>query len=157
MTASDIADDRISEFTFALLEGSGWYQPDYTKTEPFTYGKGEGCNFLDSPCLNSNTAAFSEFCDQPSELGCSLTRRGISLCPYQQLYIDSFADNCPIPLVADDGDCEDEVNQANSAIEFYGYGSKCFTGTIDLGLGGRSAFCLKPTVSIIKIKYNLLD
>jgi len=39
MTANDIVDARISEFTLALLEGTGWYEVDYDMADPFTWGK----------------------------------------------------------------------------------------------------------------------
>ncbi len=33
----------VSEFTFRLMEDSGWYTVDYDYTQPFSWGKGEGC------------------------------------------------------------------------------------------------------------------
>lgn len=37
---------RISPFTLAFLEDSGWYTADVTKSIPLTWGKGQGCDFL---------------------------------------------------------------------------------------------------------------
>lgn len=51
MTASEIDDARISEFTLAFLEGTGWYDVDYTMAEPFNWGRNQGCTFHDGPCL----------------------------------------------------------------------------------------------------------
>src|SRR5689334_22846686 len=105
MTASAISDERITEFSLAFLEGTGWYQPDYTMVEPFTWGKNKGCAFLDTQCLTSgNRAAFPEFCDVSMQKGCSWTKRGISYCSYQTGYVDFFADNCPYPTVYGDAD-----------------------------------------------------
>ena len=55
MTASSIKDSRITEFSLALLEGTGWYQVDYTLAENVTYGKNKGCSFLDGLCMNTAT------------------------------------------------------------------------------------------------------
>lgn len=58
MTASVIKHDAIySEFTFALLEDSGWYKPTYNNIDPVEWGKDTGCKFLTS-CW---TSSFREF------------------------------------------------------------------------------------------------
>ena len=38
---------KISEFSLAFLEGSGWYVPDYSYAEPYYFGQGQGCGFID--------------------------------------------------------------------------------------------------------------
>lgn len=53
MTASTIGHDGvISEFTFALLEDSGWYKPEYKYAEKIFWGKGQGCDFWNT-CDNT--------------------------------------------------------------------------------------------------------
>ena len=43
MTASDIASPRISEFTLALMQDTGWYEVDFKFAENFTFFKNIGC------------------------------------------------------------------------------------------------------------------
>ncbi len=38
----------VSEFTFRFMEDSGWYTVDYDYTEPYIWGKGEGCAWFNS-------------------------------------------------------------------------------------------------------------
>lgn len=43
MTASEITNARISEFTLALMEDSGWYYTNFDFKEHFTHWKNVGC------------------------------------------------------------------------------------------------------------------
>ena len=43
----------ISEFTLALLEDSGYYKANYYTGGLMRYGKGKGCDFINSRCVNS--------------------------------------------------------------------------------------------------------
>jgi Leishmanolysin len=43
MTASEITNSRMSEFTLALMQDSGWYISNFEYSEHFTYGKNVGC------------------------------------------------------------------------------------------------------------------
>jgi len=144
MTASAITDSRITQFSLALLEGTGWYQVDYNMAEPFTYGKNRGCAFLDSSCLTANNkAAFAEFCDVKDQEGCSWTNRGVTYCPFNDPdYMDPFADQCAVPRVYMDLDCENKAHQSANADETFGLGSKCFTGTLNIEVN-RPAYCLQ--------------
>lgn len=61
MTASSIDNAVVSGFTWKILEDSGWYGPvDPSLYEPFTAGKGRGCEWRDG-CHNSKNMDF--FCD----------------------------------------------------------------------------------------------
>jgi len=174
MTASSIKDARLSEFTLALLEGSGWYQVNYSFAEPMTYGKSEGCAFLDTPCMNKETKQqrFAEFCSPLSAIRVSWTNRGFGVCgavaptkkPELPDYFDYwgdktavsdiFADNCPNVQILRNTDCEDsslQVNASLGAYEHYGYGSKAFLGSMDLGKtssGYLYGYCFKTRVII---------
>lgn len=177
MTASTLQDVRISQFTLALLEGSGWYKPDYTKAEAITWGQNKGCSFLDSPCVNTTTqlATSEEYCSPLKKMTCSWTGRGTGVCGTTSLKTsttlansynywgnstivnDAFADNCPIPDIYSNLDCEDERNQAGATLptqEFYGYGGKCFIG--NLYPVGKTVstygYCFKQSVSLIIYK-----
>ena len=61
----------LSKFTLALLQDSGWYQVDYSLAEPFTWGKNQGCGFLNLACKDK--IKHSEFCypDDPID-GCKI-------------------------------------------------------------------------------------
>ena len=69
MTSGVINSYRISNFSFNVLEASGWYMPNYTYAEPFYFGQGEGCNFINENCTAANND-FSEFCSVASR-GCT--------------------------------------------------------------------------------------
>lgn len=59
MTASVISTDAAySRFTFALLEDSGWYFPNYSELDDIDWGKGRGCDFLNGAC-DANLPEFS--------------------------------------------------------------------------------------------------
>lgn len=151
MTASAIKDQKISEFTLALLEGSGWYQVNYDMAEVITWGKNKGCDFLETPCFNKDTqtAKFEEFCSRIQGEGCSYTGRGWSVCGSQTIqtsaslpgYLDHwgnktrvsdiFGDNCPMYNMYSNTDCEDPDNQVKAFLgtkEYYGRNSMCFEG-----------------------------
>ena len=70
----------ISPLTLALLEDSGWYQANYTKSSVSPFGHGVGCDFVNKPCLETDEAtgdtvvpdyARSYFCSAASARGCS--------------------------------------------------------------------------------------
>lgn len=172
MTASRLNDARITEFSLALLEGSGWYQVNYTMAEPMTWGKGKGCTFTDGPCVNTavtpRVAKFSEFCSPLFERGCSWTGREGSMCgnfglatsiyltspnnwwSNNTIVADSYVDNCPVYQPFSNTDCEDVANIATPKIggSAWGFGSKCFMGTISTSGSPRpfGSYCFRPTV-----------
>ncbi len=176
MTGSSIVDARISEFTLALLEGSGWYQVDYTMTEPFNWGEGQGCPFLDEPCFNRDTLEpnFEEYCSPLMAQGCSFTSRAIATCgtwdptwinqnlPSSENYwgnytivLDSLVDNCPYFIGSPVTDCEVPANAVSAFLseEFYGQGSRCLEGTLSSfggSRGGIGGYCF-----FVEVSYNL--
>jgi len=46
MTASDMNGGVFSQFTLRIFEASGWYIPDYLRSQPFQWGAYEGCPFV---------------------------------------------------------------------------------------------------------------
>jgi hypothetical protein len=120
MTAGEIFDRRISQFTLALLEGTGWYKVNYDLAEPLTWGKNEGCAFLDTKCIDPVTLKpnFKDFCSPLSTQAVSWNKRGAGFCgqPYPDQILqeedpaliaafdywgnktiveDEYSDNCP--------------------------------------------------------------
>lgn len=151
MTASSVTEPVISEITLALLEGTGWYQVDYSKAEPFNFGRGEGCSFVDGPCTSSNgTANFIEYCNSKVYEACSFTSRGIGFCG-TGANADYFADGCPYYMSSAAFDCADPTNQATAMIsgELFGPTSRCFTGTLvdSIYSASYSAYCFPTSVS----------
>lgn len=149
MTASIVPDMRISEHTLALLEGSGWYIPDYSFAEPFFWGQGEGCNFITGSCLVSGVPAFSEFCSLGS-FGSSPTGRAAVSCNNY----DNFADGCNWYVPYGSIDCEDPDSINNALLpnqEAYGAATKsrCFIGNLakSFSFTGTYGYCFKYTCS----------
>jgi len=180
MTPSRIKDRRLSLFTLALLQGTGWYQPDYSSyAEPMTYGKDAGCAFFNTECINRETLEpnFKEFCSPLTSFGVSYTKRGLGYCGsyrYQTsddlisafdywgnktVVWDSFADNCPQIDVS--FDCEN-ITRGTIALledyESYGIGGKGFLGTLSLDGTPYSRFvdyCFKTQCKLNKGHYEL--
>lgn len=59
MTGSNITGAVFSIFTFKLLEGSGWYLPNYDFAQTYIWGNNEGCSLASGNC----PAKAIEFCD----------------------------------------------------------------------------------------------
>jgi len=139
MTASQINDQRVSALTLALLESTGWYQVDYTMADPFYFGQGEGCGFL------SSCGAYKEYCSGSAE-GCSFHGQAGAYCG-----ADSFSDNCPYMRAYSNRDCTNSANRGSATLsgEFYGYGSKCFSGTLypSGGLSASQPYCFQYSCS----------
>jgi hypothetical protein len=51
MIADSYGENYISNFTLSLLEDSGWYKIDYSKSEDIPWGKNQGCKFLSEKCI----------------------------------------------------------------------------------------------------------
>lgn len=59
---------KLTPFTLALLEDSGWYKVDYQMAEAVSFGLNAGCGFVEDECIgNKDTDASSMhfFCDGP--------------------------------------------------------------------------------------------
>ena len=70
----------LSPVTIALLEDSGWYRGNYTRSNVSPWGHGVGCDFVSSPCLvgggngrDGSIPSYSKgyFCNKASSRGCS--------------------------------------------------------------------------------------
>jgi len=147
MTSGSILGLRTSELTLTVLEASGWYAPDYSYGEPFTFGQGQGCSFLNYQCTGSSMWD-NEFCTGTNaQRGCSPTGRGGGYCNS-----DPLLGNCRYMYAFENQDCEydDGYNDARLPnVEVYGRGagSKCFTGDLNTraSSNGQTSFCFKYT------------
>ena len=114
MTASISPNPKLSVFTLALLEDSGWYQVNYSHAHQITFGRGNGCGFIYETCIDpeTETSRFPEFCAANKEKTCSVDRLNQAEChliyredlPEEFDYFgtkkagwDRFADGCPTP------------------------------------------------------------
>jgi len=145
MTSGLINQMQTSEFTLAILESTGWYVPDYDGyADPFTWGKGQGCNFLTGSCSSSS---FDEFCSG-SARSCVETRRGGGSCS-----TDSRSDNCKWIHPSDSYDCDNSNADSYArlpSIQAFGRtaNSRCFTGTLNSkSAGSQTTFCFKYSCS----------
>jgi hypothetical protein len=144
MVSSSNFGRRVSEFSLAVLEGTGWYVPDYSYAEPFFYGQGQGCDFLSNTCSTSGTPKFDEYCTG-SNRGCALQGRGGGPCTTSNLM-----ENCRAYRTYDDYDCDNDDGADNARLpdlQAFGRGadSKCFTGTLNSkkSSNGATSFCFK--------------
>jgi len=147
MSSPLIYQQSYSQFTLALLEGSGWYAANYSMADPYWFGKGQGCNFLTGNCTN-NGGNYEEWCTGYSR-GCTDVGRGGGTCSP-----DIRSDSCRYQYPNVNYDCEndDYDNYARfPTFETFGRtsGGKCFSGTLSSKSTGTTAtsFCFKPTCS----------
>jgi len=147
MTSGSILGRRISEFSLALLEGTGWYTPDYSYAEPFYFGQGQGCEFIGSKCNRTNPI-FSEYCGAAGR-GCAPHGRGGGSCSS-----DPIMEGCRFNYPSLDYDCENEdgadyARMPELQVYGRGAGSKCFEGTLNsrLSANGKTSFCFKYSCS----------
>lgn len=149
MTSSYKKVAKKSVLTFALLEGTGWYQPNYTMTEPLLWGKGKGCSFINDFCINKvgKTANFPEFCTNVNQKTCTLDHRFKAQCAVTTSSgsienaawdyfsngtrsLDPFADNCLYAVYFSDGDCRFNGTEYPEYDQAFGVDSRCFEGTL---------------------------
>jgi len=147
MSSGLVYSQRISQFTLALLEDSGWYIPNYNYAEPYNFGAGQGCGFLSTKC-SSSSFNYGEFCKtSASNRGCSFQGRGGGTCQS-----DFRSDNCKYYNANLNYDCENP-QAANYArlpnLQSFGRnaGSKCFDGNLASTSSSAtpSSFCFKYT------------
>ena len=54
MISTDYPELVVSDITLAVFEDSGWYEVNYFTGGLFKTGKGEGCNFLQKTCVDTD-------------------------------------------------------------------------------------------------------
>ena len=145
MTSGVMFQQRISEFTLGVLEGSGWYAPNYDYAEPFYFGQGQGCNFLKQSCTASSFK-FQEFCKVSSKRACTAAGRGGGVC-----MSDPNSDGCKVYYPTEQYDCENPSAKSYARLPSLqtfgrGSGSRCFDGTLStVSNAASTTFCFKYT------------
>jgi leishmanolysin len=137
---------KITEFTLAYLEGTGWYVPDYSYAEPFFFGRGAGCEFIYQTCNATATESkFQEFCTGNGR-ECTEIGNGGGFCK-----TDICTDNCKFATPQFEYNCENPNGVYYSpfaAKQVYGrgLGSKCFSGNLSTGSAvAQTTYCFKYT------------
>ena len=178
MTASVMENARYSNFTLAFLEGTGWYKANYSIADPVYWGKNEGCDFYEGPCMSENPPLpnYKSFCSGVTTIGCSASRRYGAHCGNTIIQTaadlitefdywgnktttaDTFGDNCPYFDYDLDKNCEDPSLQFKAALpdETFAVGSRCFMGSLSTSSRARNEqtnFCLKTTVVFLVISF----
>jgi len=141
MSSPLIYEQAYSQFTLALLEGSGWYTANYSMADPYWFGQGEGCSFLTGTC---SASSYDEWCTGSSR-GCTVTGRGGGSCS-----ADIRSDSCRYQYPNVNYDCENpnaEKYARYPSVQSFGRyeNSKCFTGTLSETSSSDSStsFCFR--------------
>jgi len=142
MCSGGIYSRRVSEFSLAFLEGSGWYVPDYDYAEPYYFGRGQGCGFLTGP--SSSATKYSEFCKGNSR-GCSPQGNSGGFC-YNDAKTNGFRYVNPSKNYhCENGNGDNYARLPSAEVYGRGLGSKCFTGTLSKTSSSSSttSYCFK--------------
>ncbi len=135
----------FSNLTLSLMDDSGWYYINYKYSEPFYWGKGTGCDFFISQCVDwvtsqSNWPQF--FCTNAKDNGCFYNYEAPAECEYYYHNSDlpwyggpAASDYCPFrdpsTQVNFENACWDERGNDNTYFqleynsEIYGPSSRC--------------------------------
>jgi len=142
MCSGGIYSRRVSEFSLAFLEGSGWYVPDYDYAEPYYFGRGQGCGFLTGP--SSSATKYSEFCKGNSR-GCSPQGNSGGFC-YNDAKTNGFRYVNPSKNYhCENGNGDNYARLPSAEVYGRGLGSKCFTGSLSKTSSSSSttSYCFK--------------
>lgn len=85
MTAGYLSKPAFSIFTMALLEDSGWYEPNYDLADELLFGYREKCGFFDKTCHDPYTK-YSEFCYTNGIQSCDVFGEYKDFCPEANEY-----------------------------------------------------------------------
>jgi len=141
MSTGGIQGSKISEISLAFLEGTGWYVPDYSFAEPYSFGKGQGCDFIYGKC---DVKTFDkEYCGG-SGIGCNQVGSSGAYCSS-----DSKSESCRSYISQSALNCENPDGiyySPFSSKQVYGrgLGSKCFSGNLTTKTSGtvsQTSYC----------------
>lgn len=97
MTASEISSSRISQFTLAFMQDTGWYNSNFEYAEHFTYWKSVGCKYnfnLDFTELLEKEGSMDNISWMPNE--CNIAKQSGCFYDYThqgECHKDSFMGN----------------------------------------------------------------
>lgn len=106
----------ISEFTFSLLRGSGWYKTLKRKAQAYDWGKNSGCAHFEI-CPQGQG-----YCDR-SQVGqriCTSEWRSFGVC----ISDTTFGNRCPVKRSTEHSCTLDGVSRKKEG-EYYGPGARC--------------------------------
>lgn len=150
MTGSSFPDSVFTGFTFALMESTGWYLPDYSLSEPFNWGEKEGCDIANALCQNGK----NEFCTG-SDDGCSSDSMGIARCTTS----DILAPGCGYWKAYGNADCRSSSDFVDMLAQYtggiIGSGSRCFISNLALNIGfeDMNSLCYKASCDFGQIQF----
>lgn len=145
MCSGGIYGRRVSEFSLAMLEGSGWYVPDYSYAEPFFFGQGEGCSFISA--TTSNSYQFPEYCTNYNR-GCANSGIGGGSCQSDDKTDGLRYINPDEQLLCENPNGQDYARLPDLQVFGRGDNSKCFTGTLNnRNSESPTNFCFKYSCS----------
>ena len=120
----DIRDVSYTDITAAAFEDMGWYKVDYEYTTRALWGYQEGCEFFSEKCIQNESPAFAEFCNEAdsSRTYCDYKRLHKGQCnlvtysedlPSKYQYFsdprtggsDLYLDYCPVIKQIDSSNC----------------------------------------------------
>ena len=95
MISTDYPENVVSDITLAVFEDSGWYNVNYYTGGLFKTGKGEGCNFLQLTCIDTETKKSRfpmDFCNPTNDQICTpgMLSRGICNYAYYKSLPDQY-------------------------------------------------------------------
>jgi leishmanolysin-like peptidase len=157
------AGNRVSKFTLALFEDTGWYKANYSTADALQFGKNAGCDFLNEKCINPSTAKplaapKNTFCSPLEndangyQKSCTFDLRGIGNCesgtysaniPSIYQYFPSspklggtiqHVDFCPLFTTFSNTDCQDETQNTAQSKNYRGF------------LYGMNSFCANSSL-----------
>ncbi|KAL1503975.1 hypothetical protein AB1Y20_010391 [Prymnesium parvum] len=155
-TTSHLA--KFSALTLAAFEDSGWYEANYSMTDPVIWGRLQGCSFVTSKCVENGVPLATTtptFCATQTA-GCTVDRKAIGGCNLVtfsstlpsgfQYFSDGRVggsgvthDYCPHYQGASNGDCDTPANAPteNYKAQTYGVGSHCTDTTLSQVINSR--------------------
>ena len=95
MISTDYPENIVSDITLAVFEDSGWYNVNYYTGGLFKTGKGEGCNFLQLTCIDTETKKSRfpiDFCHSTYDEVCTPGMLSRGQCFYRSTISGSFLD-----------------------------------------------------------------
>jgi len=121
---------QITTLTLALLQDTGWYKADFSKSTSIAFGRGAGCGFLQGECVHDgNVPDYSKgfFCSSDSTTketagGCDFMHMGKANCDIAT--DDDPNSYCPMKTV-DISSCSSFTQEKENG-EVYGETSMCF-------------------------------